>query len=472
MKSYRKSQDSKTKAIIVLFLFLFSFHLLSKAQTIVPTKEAENKRSELLRRESFEKVWQTINEKHYDPTFGGVDWKKIREIYEPKAMSAKSLIEFHEILNQMVGELKLSHFGVYENKLSSLFEKTQFIGEASETKPISLATTGIEIKVAEGKPVISKVEKNSNAEKAGLKAGYIIEEINGKSIREISKKLEEHLTKIKATDSLKRMYLENLLMAMTRGEASTKVEFALIDQENKRRTFSVERYAKNLNFSQPVGYFPPQPIIFEAKRLENNIGYIRFNVWAIPQMENLRKAVRDLADTKGIIFDLRGNPGGISAIASGLAGLLTEKRISLGKMKGRGTELELIVYPQPNPYLGKVVILIDYATGSTSEIFSAGLQENGRAIIIGEQSAGVALPSVIEILPTGAFFQYAIMDYKTPKGKTIEEVGVKPDLEVFQTIQAFLNGEDLPLKEAIKILNESDQNPQKTIENESKEKNQ
>jgi carboxyl-terminal processing protease len=461
MKFYNKLQDSKTKSkkIIVSFLFLFSFHLLLKAQTTAPTDEAENKRSELLRRESFEKVWQTINEKHYDPTFGGVDWKKIREIYEPKAMSAKSLKEFHGILNQMVGELKLSHFGVYENKLSSLFEKAQSTGNGSETKPISLTTAGIEIKIVEGKPVISKVEKDSNAEKVGLRAGYIIEEINGKSIREISEKLGEYLTEIKATDNLKRIYLENLLNVMTREEACTKVEFVLIDEEGKRRTFSVEKYTKNVNFSQPVGYSPPQPIIFEAKRLENNIGYISFNVWAIPKMENLRKAIRDFADTKGIIFDLRGNPGGVSGIASGLAGLLTEKRISLGKMKGRGTELELIAYPQPNPYLGKVVILIDYATGSTSEIFSVGLQENGRAIIIGERSAGVALPSVIEILPTGAFFQYAIMDYKTPQGKTIEGVGVKPDLEVFQTIQAFLNGEDLPLKEAIKILNESDKNP-------------
>ena len=62
---------------------------------------------------TFLKVWKTINEKHYDPTFGGVDWKKMRERYEPKALTAKSNAEFHRILRQMLGELKLSHFEIY-----------------------------------------------------------------------------------------------------------------------------------------------------------------------------------------------------------------------------------------------------------------------------------------------------------------------------------------------------------------------
>ena len=66
-----------------------------------------------IRQDAFDKVWDTINEKHYDPTFGGVDWIYIRELYLPKAKAAKSDQDFHNVLWQMLGELKLSHFNIF-----------------------------------------------------------------------------------------------------------------------------------------------------------------------------------------------------------------------------------------------------------------------------------------------------------------------------------------------------------------------
>ncbi len=98
-------------------LFLFNFLLFSlcfslNAQTATPSKETQKTDAAEIRRQSFEKVWTTVNEKHYDPTFGGVDWQKVREVYEPKALAAESDAQFHVVLNQMLGELKLSHFNV------------------------------------------------------------------------------------------------------------------------------------------------------------------------------------------------------------------------------------------------------------------------------------------------------------------------------------------------------------------------
>ncbi len=86
-------------------------------------------------------------------------------------------------------------------------------------------------------------------------------------------------------------------------------------------------------------------------------------------------------------------------------------------MKGRDNETKFIVYPQTNIYDGKIVILTDYGSASTSEIFAAGMQEIGRAKVIGEKSAGAVLPSVFEKLPNGATFQYVISDYKSPKNR-------------------------------------------------------
>ena len=121
-------------------------------------------------------------------------------------------------------------------------------------------------------------------------------------------------------------------------------------------------------------------------------------------------------------------------------------------MNMRDSEQKFIVYPQPDPYLGKIVILTDYGTGSTSEVFASGMQEIGRAKVVGERSAGAVLPSIFDTLPTGVIFQYAISDYRSPKNILIEGRGVIPDVEVIQTREALIEGHDLPLETAEKLI--------------------
>ena len=103
-------------------------------------------------------------------------------------------------------------------------------------------------------------------------------------------------------------------------------------------------------------------------------------------------------------FDLRGNPGGLGGMAHGIAGVLEKEQTSLGTMHQRAGYVRFAVFPQANPYLGPVVILTDGGSASTSEIFAAGLQELARAVVVGERTAGAALPSFFQRLPTGALF--------------------------------------------------------------------
>lgn len=427
----------------LLSIILISFFInlvLAQSSDDKPSQTLAQPSEEELRRQSFEKVWDTINKKHYDKTFGGVDWGKIREIYEPKALKAQNRAEFHKILNQMLEELKVSHVGVYDLKPADfeLRAKTGIIG--------------IEIKIIENKPVIWRVEKNSTADRAGLKPGFIIEKINDLSTRSVLERVESYFSSIRATDRIRLLYKEKVITTLIEGEPKTKLFLEVINSKNELQKVEVERYQANWQMSEPLGYFPPQPIIFEAYKIGDDIGYIRFNVWTIPQISRIRAAIQSLANAKGIIFDIRGNPGGISGMAAGIAGMLFKEPVSLGKMRGRELDLNLLVNPQPNPYLGKVIILMDYGTASTSEIFAIGLQENSRAVLIGETTAGMALPSIFETLPTGALFQYAIMDYISPKGTLVEGRGVKPDLEVSQRRQDLLEGRDLPLEIAIQNI--------------------
>ena len=84
------------------------------------------------------------------------------------------------------------------------------------------------------------------------------------------------------------------------------------------------------------------------------------------------------------------------------------------------------------------------------------MQATHRATVIGERSLGAALPSVFQKLPTGALFQYAIADFKTPDGVLLEGRGVIPNLEVLLTRQALLAGRDPQLDAAIAQIQKGD----------------
>ena len=431
------------KRKIILLAILLAAFLPLKAQTAATSAVNPPRSDEAeLRRQSFEKVWNTINEKHYDKTLGGVDWKKMREIYEPQATAAKTLNEFHAVLRRMLGELKLSHFGI--------FPKTST--DAATSQAIA-GTTGIEIKMIDGKAVISRLEKDSTAEKAGLKAGFVIRKIDGKPVEELLAPLEKTISERTENERLKLIYRERTLAFYLDGKAETAAQIEALDAKNQIRVFAVRRaVALKTEMSEAVGNFPPQQVIFEARRLDGDIGYIRFNIWVIPQMPKIRQAIRGFESAKGIIFDLRGNPGGIGGMAPGVAGLLMSEQASLGSMTSRETEQKFIVYPQSNPFSGKIIILTDYGSGSTSEIFAAGMQDIGRARVVGERSTGAVLPSVFDTLPTGAIFQYVISDYKSPKNVLIEGRGVVPDTEIKQTRESLLEGRDIQLETAIKQI--------------------
>ncbi|MCY7375616.1 MAG: hypothetical protein LH472_06550 [Pyrinomonadaceae bacterium] len=419
---------------------LFSCLLSVNAQKSAAANEKTNSETAELRRRSFEKVWNTINEKHYDPTFGGVDWGKMRGVYEPQAQAAKTDADFNAVLNRMLGELKLSHFSVYSP-----------IVAAPNAKTVS-GVTGIKLKWLDNQPVVSRVSAASTAEQAAIKTGFIIKKVNGKTVDELLAPLEKSFAKRNLPEAQKNIYREYVLSSFIDGDTATKAKIEALNDKNQPQIFEAARIEQKGEVSAAVGNFPPQEVIFESKMLENNVGYIRFNIWVVPQMPKIREAIRQLKDADGIVFDLRGNPGGIGGMAPGIAGFLSDKQMSLGTMKSRENETKFIAYPQTAPYSGKVVIITDGGSASTSEVFAAGMQENARAIVVGERSAGQILVSIFDTLPTGAIFQYAISDYKSPKNILIEGRGVVPDVEVKTTRQTLLEGRDAQLEEAVKQI--------------------
>src|SRR3984957_9177262 len=161
-------------------------------------------------------------------------------------------------------------------------------------------------------------------------------------------------------------------------------------------------------------------------------------------------AITGCTQCRGFIIDLRGNPGGIGGMAMGMAGwLVTAQNERLGAMYLRDGTVKFVINPRLEAFNGPVAILVDGTSASTSEIFAGGLQDLGRARIFGTRTAAAALPSIIEKLPNGDGFQYAVANYISEGGKPLEGVGVTPDTEVKLTRKALLEGQDPVLDAAV-----------------------
>jgi carboxyl-terminal processing protease len=301
------------------------------------------------------------------------------------------------------------------------------------------------LRLINGQAVITRVEPGSRAAAVGLRTGYIIKKVDDETVDH----LVGRFARSKESAVLIRLRIVRALLNRISGKPETSVLIAYLDKRDEPHEVTVQRERLKGEMSPRFGNFPPQYMEFESKRLADGIGYIRFNIFVIPLMEKIRAAIRSMSDAPGIIVDLRGNPGGLGSMATGIAGLLEKKQGSLGTMKTRQGQTNFVVFPQREPYSGPVVILTDGGSASTSEIFASGMQEVGRAVVVGERTAGAALPSVFQKLPTGAIFQYAVGDFKTPKGVLIEGRGVVPDVEVKLKRGALLEGRDTQLEAAI-----------------------
>ncbi|NJS14769.1 MAG: hypothetical protein HC788_09390 [Sphingopyxis sp.] len=192
-------------------------------------------------------------------------------------------------------------------------------------------------------------------------------------------------------------------------------------------------------------------LAFESKRIDDTIGYIRFSLFVGDVVERVRSAMKELESVKTLIVDLRGNGGGIGDFAPILAGMLSDKPGSLGESKFRYDTREFSFTPSQNAFSGKLIILVDGFSASTSEVFSGGLQNNKRATIVGETTIGAVLPSLLTQLPTGGALQYAISDFRLKDQTVLEGRGVIPNVAVGMNKRDVVAGRDTVLQRAIQL---------------------
>jgi len=386
-------------------------------------------RANSLREAVFEAVWGEVNTNYYDDSFGGKDWAAIGEAYRARLPSLESDEAFHELLSGLLRELGESHFAIASPTYSDLLKNSWQGGDS-----------GMAVALVGGRPILKKVVPGSPAYKAGLRVGYQIVSVNGESFANLKKTVESS----GVFKNVIPFYLEKSVENRWYGSLGESVELVAKSGAfgtSKRYAFKLRTYEGLM--SEQLGNFGTMPMEIETRILEGEVAYLRFDIWFPGLMVAMRNFVRSLGDdVSGLVIDVRGNPGGIGLMATGLAGMLVDEEFRMGTMRMRSGFLNFNVFPQKGAFLGPVAVLIDGSSISTSEIFAASMQETGRARVFGSKSPGAALPSVFKKLPNRYYLQMAIADYETDKKRRIEGVGVLPDEAVALSPSKLRRGED------------------------------
>jgi carboxyl-terminal processing protease len=191
-----------------------------------------------------------------------------------------------------------------------------------------------------------------------------------------------------------------------------------------------------------------------ARELEDGFIYLRFDEFDGPDRRWLSRQLKKYASAPGVVIDLRRNPGGETFSLGISIGEFFDRPVDCGTFVSRGGARRVKNSWQVGSaeYRGKVAVLVDSATGSAAEIFSAVLQDHGRATIIGRRTAGAVLASWFYGLPDGGELQLSREDYYAPKGRRIEGAGVEPDIVVPRVLADVRAGRDRDLETALRVL--------------------
>lgn len=276
--------------------------------------------------------------------------------------------------------------------------------------------------------VVSPIE-GTPGEKAGIKSEDKIIKINGDEF------LAEEINA--AVREMKGRPGTEVDVTILRKDASGKNEYK--DLKIKREIIKVESV--------------------ESSVIDKDIGYIKIKSFDEPTHDDFKKALNDLEKNKkvkGLIIDLRSNPGGLldstAAIADDLldAGDVVYTQDRHGKkeyLKSKDGKSDL-----------PLVVLVNGGSASASEILAGAIKDRGRGKLVGEQTFGKGLVQSIMPLPDGTGLKLTIMEYFTPNGVNIHGIGLKPDYEVklpedIQGIGVEFMEKDTQLQKAIEVLN-------------------
>jgi carboxyl-terminal processing protease len=390
------------------------------------------------REEVFEKVWKDVDEHYYDPEFGGVNWQDVHQRYLPLVQAAKDDKDFYALLDRMTAELHDAH---------TRFSSPEQWENRKKHQGVSI---GFRPGYVEGQVVVLDVLPDSNAARAGIEPGMIVTALDGQPIAD---RLAESAKKV-LPSSTERVTKLRILSNVFAGTMETPFVASLQRADGSAREVNFER--QTLSNAPRV----------TAAKLPSGFGYIRFDEFQPSLVKDFRAALESLRATPGIILDLRRNRGGVGATLEAMAGSFFDKKTLFERRMSRkqvtasehdghhSEEMQVFVGRSgAQVYSGPLLILVSEYSASATEVFSAGMQDAGRAKLVGSQSCGCVLGITHDrTMKGGGVLEISEVLWFSPKDRRLEGEGVIPDHIAVPTIVSLQEKRDLVLEEGVEML--------------------
>lgn len=340
-------------------------------------------------------------------------WDSVKEYYVDKGQITDKQL-FYGSLKGLVNSLDDPYSEFMNPELTKEFE---------EDMSGSFEGIGAEIGIRDGILTVIAPLEGTPAQKAGLMSGDKILEINDESTENMS--IDQAVNKIRGlkgtgvTLNVFRIGLDDFK-----------------DIEIIRDTIIVKSVSLEV--------------------LENNIYLIKINAFNSDTeylfLDFAKQAFENKA--KGVVVDLRNNPGGYLETSISVLGEWINGEVALIEKFTDGNEMEYIA--EGNNYLKEIpsVVLINYGSASASEIVAGSLQDHGKAKIIGEKSYGKGSVQMVKNIKDGSSIKITIAKWITPKGQDINKEGITPDEIVELSLDDFEKDIDNQLNRALEILNQ------------------
>ena len=261
---------------------------------------------------------------------------------------------------------------------------------------------GIEITLAKDVLTVVSPIEDTPAYNAGVKSGDQIIKIDGKSTKDIT-----------IMEAVKKL----------RGPKDTKVTITIVRE----------------NMAKPKDIVLTRAIIqiksVKSKTFEDHIGYIRIASFHEKTADDLRKALKDVSDKlqplKGLVLDLRNDPGGLLIQAIEVSDMFLKSGVIVST-RGRTKTMEskMNAKDDGNEVTCPIIVLVNEGTASAAEIVAGALQDNGRALIVGTHTFGKASVQTVIPLGDGSALKLTTARYYTPNGRSIQAEGIIPDILV------------------------------------------
>jgi len=266
----------------------------------------------------------------------------------------------------------------------------------------SFGGLGIEITILKDVLTVVSPIEDTPAYVAGIKAGDQIIRIDGKTTKDIT-----------ITEAVKKL----------RGPRDTKVTITIMRE----------------GLTKPKDYVITRSIIkirsVKTRIYDEQIGYIRIASFQERTVDDVKKALREIEakvqPLKGLVIDMRNNPGGLLTQSVEVSDLFLKSGVIVStRGRSKGMESKSVAKNDGDEPTCPIVVLVNEGTASAAEIVSGALQDNGRAVILGGQTFGKGSVQTVIPLEGGAALKLTTARYYTPNGRSIQAEGITPDIMV------------------------------------------